>query len=288
MKFFLIVNPISGDNDKTALIEQVTSALKEGDEITKFETTGEQDTEQIRQRLTTDSFDRVIVMGGDGTVKLAAEAMGDRSLPIGVIPAGSANGLATDLCLPEDPEEFIPVALYGNTKKMDAISINGQLCLHISDFGMNAELIREYEDSSMRGKLGYAINSVSALLKNDGPYEFKIETDDETFTEEGIMLAIANSKQFGTGSVINPQGKIDDGIFEVLVFKKIDLFEIFKTFNDNVEELSEEFVVSISAKKVKVTTKDNVPFQIDGEYCDALNTVEAHILPGKLEIAVPT
>jgi len=285
MQFLFIINPISGNEDKSHLLRMVKAELKSDDKLTVFKTTGENDTEKIQQELKKENFDRVLVAGGDGTVKLAAEAMGDHALPIGILPAGSANGLASDLDLPEQPKKFIPIALYGKTRKIDAININDELGLHISDFGLNAELIKEYESSSLRGKLGYAINSITTLFQSKGPYEFEISTEKETFTKKGIMLALANSKKFGTGAVVNPKGKIDDGIFEVLLFKKLDLFEILKTLNEG-KELSSDFVESFPVKEVKIKTQQKVDFQIDGEYCKAISEVNAKILPNKLEIAV--
>ena len=166
MQFLFIINPISGNEDKSHLLRMVKAELKSDDKLTVFKTTGENDTEKIQQQLKKENFDRVLVAGGDGTVKLAAEAMGDHALPIGILPAGSANGLASDLDLPEQPKKFIPIALYGKTRKIDAININDELGLHISDFGLNAELIKEYESSSLRGKLGYAINSITTLFQS--------------------------------------------------------------------------------------------------------------------------
>ncbi|SFU71362.1 lipid kinase, YegS/Rv2252/BmrU family [Pustulibacterium marinum] len=285
MKFLLVVNPISGDKDKDALLKEVKSYVKDGDDLTIYKTTGEDDLQAIKKELEQVNFDRVVVAGGDGTVKLVAEALEETECSIGILPAGSANGLAKDLNLPEKEEEFIPIALYGKTRKVDTILINDQLGLHISDFGLNAELIREYENSSLRGKLGYAVNSVSTIFKNDAPYTFHIKTDTEEFTKEGIMLALANSKKFGTGAVVNPDGEIDDGIFEVLLFKKIDLVEIIKALN-NADELSEDFVEIFPVKSAVITTEKKIPFQIDGEYCDYLTKVEAKILEGKLELAV--
>ena len=285
MQFLFIINPISGNEDKSHLLRMVKTELKSDDKLTVFKTTGENDTEKIQQELKKENFDRVLVAGGDGTIKLAAEAMGENALPIGILPAGSANGLASDLDLPEQPKKFIPIALYGKTRKIDAININDELGLHISDFGLNAELIKEYESSSLRGKLGYAINSITTLFQSKGPYEFEISTEKESFTKKGIMLALANSKKFGTGAVVNPKGKIDDGIFEVLLFKKLDLFEILKTLNEG-KELSSDFVESFPVKEVKIKTQQKVDFQIDGEYCKAISEVNAKILPNKLEIAV--
>lgn len=285
MKILLVVNPISGDKDKTELIDLVKNNIDQDCSLIEYRTSGENDVEEIREIIQRERLDRILIAGGDGTVKVVAEAMDDLQICIGILPAGSANGLANDLNLPLEPEEFVKTALGDQTKLIDIICINNQFGLHISDFGLNAHLIKEYEGSRIRGIFGYAINSIPTLIQNEGPYDFTIQTEKETYSRTAIMLAIANSKKFGTGAIVNPDGEIDDGIFEILVFKKFDLLEILKTLNKETE-ISTDFIEVISAKKVKITTKKPVPFQIDGEYCDELTKVEAYILPRRLKIAV--
>lgn len=285
MKILLVINPVSGDIDKTGLTNLVKKSIDQDCSLIEYKTDGENDVKNIREIITHERLDRILVAGGDGTVKIVAEAMGDLQICIGILPAGSANGLANDLDLPLEPEDFVKIALGEQTKLIDVICINNQFGLHISDFGLNAQLIKEYEGSRIRGIFGYAINSIPTLIQNEGPYDFTIQTEKETYSRTAIMLAIANSKKFGTGAIVNPDGKIDDGIFEILVFKKFDLLEILKTLNKETQ-ISTDFMEVISAKKVKITTKKPVDFQIDGEYCDALTKVEAHILPKRLKIAV--
>ena len=285
MNFLFIINPISGNEDKTHLLKMVKNALNREHQLSIYKTTGKDDLSKIKEQLSLHEFNRVLVAGGDGTVKLVAEAMGDNQLPIGILPAGSANGLASDLNLPEHEKDFVPIALFGETKAIDVIDINGQFGLHISDFGLNAELIKEFDSSVLRGKIGYAINSITTLFQSKGPYDFEIITVTKTIHKRGIMLALANSKKFGTGAVINPDGKIDDGIFEILIFKKLDVIEILKTL-DTGNQLSSDFVECIPVKKVTIKTTIPVDFQIDGEYCKSLKEVEAYILPKKINIAV--
>ncbi|MGS2741455.1 diacylglycerol/lipid kinase family protein [Sinomicrobium sp. M5D2P17] len=285
MRLLLVVNPVSGDNDKEPLIKKIKDHLNTQNHLDIFKTNGKDDPEKLRQCFQK-TYDRVLIMGGDGTIKLVAEVVtGNRPLSIGIIPAGSANGLANDLELPLSAEEAIPVALGSKTRKIDVICLNDELGLHISDLGLNAELIKEYQNSFFRGKLGYALNSIPTLFQSEGPYNFTIETKDKTYNHTGIMLAFANSKKFGTGAVVNPDGKIDDGIFEILVFKKFDVIEIFKTLQ-NAESLSSDFVEIIPVKQAKVRTEKPVDFQIDGEYCHAVSEVNAYIAPQKLEIAI--
>lgn len=282
----LVVNPISGNSDKNYIIEKLASSLPKGTKMEIYKTSGKKDGEKLARAIREFPPDRILVAGGDGTVKLVAEVLENNEIPIGIVPAGSANGLANDLALPLGLEESIAVALGENTRKLDAISINDELGLHISDFGLNAELIKNYEESNFRGKFGYALNSISALYNSDMPYTFTIKANGKTTVHQAIMVAIANSRKFGTGAVVNPHGKMDDGKFEILVFKKFDILEILKTLRGEVE-MSADFMETIVTTQATITSSFPIDFQIDGEYCDALKKVKAEIRPNMFRIFVP-
>ncbi|HET8810838.1 MAG TPA: diacylglycerol kinase family protein [Flavobacteriaceae bacterium] len=281
----LILNPIAGNTDKKTLLNKLGNRLSADGKILEIhKTTGENDQLKIEKAIKKNQPDRILVAGGDGTIKLVAGALHEKKIPIGILPVGSANGLASDLDLPVEPDEFIKIALGKKIREIDAIQINDQLCLHMGDFGLNAELIKNYEAGNLRGKLGYAMNSISTLYNSEMPYLFTIEANGKKTSCEGIMLGIANSRKYGTGALVNPMGKIDDGKFELLIFKKFDIFEILKTLRGDVE-MSPGFVESISTDRANITTLLPIDFQIDGEYCGTKKEITAKILPKKLHIA---
>jgi diacylglycerol kinase family enzyme len=91
--------------------------------------------------------ERIIVAGGDGTIKLVASKSED--FVLGIL-AGSSNGLARD-GLPKAIEENLPIAFHNNYLEMDMIVVNGK-SLHLSDLGLNATLIKNYHEGSMHGR----------------------------------------------------------------------------------------------------------------------------------------
>ncbi|MFO7719486.1 MAG: diacylglycerol kinase, partial [Gillisia sp.] len=84
------------------------------------------------------------------------------------------------------------------------------------------------------------------------PFQFKIEANNQTFKKEGILLAIANANSYGTGAKVNPKGKIDDGYFEILIFKHFDIFKILKTLRNEVD-YDPEFMETISTKEAIIS-----------------------------------
>lgn len=282
-----VVNPISGAIEKSDLIEQVKKqVIKIKASLFIYLTTGDDDCAIIEKRIKDLKPCRIIIAGGDGTIKMVAEALKGVDIPLGIIVAGSANGLAVNLNLPEDADGQIKVAFGKSLRKMDIITIDNQFCLHMSDFGLNAELIKNYENSNVRGKLGYLLQSIPTLVESDYPFQFTIETNGTTFNTEGILLVIANARSYGTGATVNPNGKIDDGIFEILLFKNFDIIEILKTLRNEVD-MNPDFVEVITSKQAKISCKSPVAFQIDGEYLGEMNSINVSILPQYLLLAAP-
>lgn len=283
----LIVNPIAGGSEKEELIETIITEIDKRDlSLRIYETTGNDDEGEIQRLIKEHKPSRILAAGGDGTVQLVAKVAKNHSAILGIIPAGSANGLAVNFDIPNDLQQQLEIALGNHTLMIDLLSVNDHLCLHIADLGINAELIKNYEDSNLRGKLGYLVHSIPTLFKTEGPFDFEIEANGERFAKKGVLLAIANANKFGTGAVINPGGKINDGLFEILIFKNLDFIEILKTLNDTWE-MDPDFMESITTQKALIRCLTKVPFQIDGEYIGKADQVEVTIFEQKLEIALP-
>jgi diacylglycerol kinase family enzyme len=166
------------------------------------------------------------------------------------------------------------------------ISINGKKSIHLSDLGVNAEMIKNYENSSIRGKWGYALQTVTTLIDLDDPFIATITGDFPTIECEARMIVIANSQKYGTGVSINPNGVMDDGKFELVILKNLDLVVLGKIISGNMP-LDSEDVEIISTDKAFVTTNIPVSFQIDGEYCGKETKLNIEILPKQMKVAIP-
>lgn len=285
--YILVVNPISGDVDKTEIIEIATNfAINENVNLIVFETTGNNDEEKIQKLQEENEAERIIVVGGDGTIKMVAEAVQNHNVILGIIPGGSANGLSVDLNLPDEIEENLKIAFHNSYMEMDMISINGKKSLHLSDIGINAELVKNYENSNVRGKLGYALQAINTLTGLKEPFIAKIETKNKTIETEARMVVIANSQKYGTGVTINPDGVMNDGKFEIVILKNLDLIVFGKILSGNMPIESGDVEI-ISTDEATITTNFPVSFQVDGEYCNEVDRLEVAILPNQMKVAIP-
>jgi YegS/Rv2252/BmrU family lipid kinase len=285
-KYVFVVNPISGDVDKTDISNLVTTFSSENNiDCIVYETTGNDDKAKIKSLFDAHQPERIIVAGGDGTIKMVGEALEKDDVIFGILPAGSANGLAVDLNLPATVQENLAIAFFSPYKSIDMIDINGLKSLHLSDIGLNADLIKNYENSSTRGKLGYALQVITTLSDMDEPFEATITCEEATVTCQARMIVIANSQKYGTGVIINPKGKMDDGFFEIVILKNFDFLIFGKIITGNMPLDSGDIEI-ITTTKATITTNVPVNFQIDGEFCGEETHLDIKILPGRMKVAV--
>ena len=282
-----VVNPISGDLDKSDLLDTVREfSVTHKFELVVYETTGDEDVAAIQSLYEECNPERIVVAGGDGTIKMVAEAMETHDIVIGILPAGSANGLSVDLNLPATLDENLEVAFLHHCIEMDMISINGKKSIHLSDIGINADLVKNYEASDLRGFWGYAMQAYTTLKDAEEPFFASITANNQTVNHTARMIVIANSQKYGTGVTINPNGSMNDGKFELIILKSLDLLLLGKIITGNMPIDSDDIVI-ISTEKATVKTDRPVNFQIDGEYCGAQSELEIHILHKQMKIAVP-
>ncbi|OYU80396.1 MAG: diacylglycerol kinase [Flavobacterium sp. BFFFF1] len=287
-KVIFVVNPIAGGNDKAELVSAVQAYAESEDiAVVLYETNGEDDIAKIKALYAAHRPDRILVAGGDGTIKMVAEAVEKHDVILGILPAGSANGLSVDLNLPSSIPENLEIAFHGSHIDMDMISINGIRSMHLSDLGLNAQLVKNYEKGNTRGMIGYALNAFQTLSEQEGPFEVKIAANGTTIETTARMVVIANTQKYGTGVTINPSGIMDDGKFEIVILKNLDLLVFGKIITGNMP-LDTGDVEIISTDKAVIHTETEVSFQIDGEYCGMLRKLDIHILPGQMKVAVPS
>lgn len=286
-QFLLVVNPKAGSIDKKDMIDSVQRAILSRDWLCKvYETNGKDDGVQIDILIHDLKPYRILIAGGDGTINLVAHVLRIYDISIGILPAGSANGLASNFGLPDNLNAQIDVALGDHTFAIDHLLVNQQTCLHIADLGINAELMANFKDATIRGKFGYFLKIIPTLIKTDSPFDFTIDINGEQLNRIGILLAIANANQYGTGAKINPNGRMDDGEFEVLLFKSFNAIKILRTLYDKIDFKS-GFAECHKTKHVVITTKAPVPLQIDGEPQPRTQRVEVCVHDKRLRIALP-
>lgn len=107
-------------------------------------------------------------------------------------------------------------------KLIDLIRINDQLCIYLGDIGFNAFVVKTFETFDARGMWGY-IKAAWKVLWRNRCMQVSISTDNESVRRDAAMEVLANASKYGTGAVVDPEGSLDDGLFEVIVMKRVAL-----------------------------------------------------------------
>lgn len=284
MKLLYIINPGSGnkETDYISLIREYFAARAQDHTIECYELPGDCDTASLKAVIAQSDADRVIAVGGDGTLKLVAECLLDTQIPVGVIPAGSANGMARELDIPLDFEEALEKSINGQIRKIHAISINDQFCIHLADIGFNAYLVKKFDDLPQRGMLGYARAAWKALW-NHNKMNVELQFEGQTIRSSAAMVVIANATMYGTGVKINPEGRLDDDKFEVVLVKTYSVMEILKIWLTNIA-FDPKHIEVFQTSNLQIKTKRKAHFQVDGEYLGKANILHAKLLPAAIQI----
>lgn len=283
-RILFIINPKSGNNELNYETEIKSFFKKEDDDFEIYELTKNCSVTKIKAVIDKYKADRVIAVGGDGTLKLVAECLVETKIPIGIIAAGSANGMAKELGIPEELNEALTLAINGKAKTIHAVLVNDELCIHLADIGFNAYIIKKFDELPTRGMWTYAKAAWHAFL-----YHRKMDVEftvgNKLVKQKAAMVVIANAKKYGTGFEINPDGKLDDDLFEVIIVKDYAVMEILKIWTTKIP-WNPKKIELFHTQQLKISTKHKVHFQVDGEYIGKVSTINAKIIPKAINVIV--
>lgn len=257
-------------------------------QLKMYETTGIDDHKEIRTIIKGFHPDIVYAVGGDGTVNLVASELINTNIALAVFPAGSANGLAYNLGISNDIETALTSYLEEPPRQMDAIKINkSYFCFHLADIGVNARVVSRFEKEGSKGMLGYAKHLIKEMFEKKTSFTFYITIPGYNRRKmKGEMLVFANAKSFGTGAIINPTGKLNDGKFEIIVLRPYPWWFVFTffyaVFTGNLHRMKYIKVFSTSKALIELVIKQEL--QVDGEIIPGIKTIEAEIIPAALNI----
>ncbi|MCB0806041.1 MAG: NAD(+)/NADH kinase [Bacteroidales bacterium] len=284
-RILFVINPASGNTDKSGLKNTISEAAKtHGFDYHVFETTGKNDQQKIKSFLKQHKPEAVFVAGGDGTVNLTGELLTGSKIPLGIIPMGSANGLASELNIPPNPEQAIEVLLKGNYENRDSLLINDHVkSFHLSDLGMNARIIKRFEKEGIRGWFGY-FKQFYKEFRNIQKFRCTIKTESGQVSHKALMVVLATGFQYGTGAIVNSTGKPDDGKFEIILIKPYRSKFFFKMaiafFMRKLHKM--ENVIVLSATEADIEVKPAQDLQVDGELQKKTEQVKVRLIPGDL------
>jgi len=287
MKLLFVINPISGGKAKSDWESSIRQYFQTSPhEMEFFILTGRGDESSVKRHIELVKPDRVVAVGGDGTVKLVAEIIQNKNIPLAIIPAGSANGMARELNIPVSVDEALEIAVNGVVRPIDVILINDkEICIHLSDIGLNAMLVKYFEASKKRGMWSYG-KAIFRVLWEKQKMHVTISTDEAQIKRKAYMVVLANARKYGTGANINPEGDIADGYFEIVIVRKLNVIEILKSILTN-RTFEKRRIEVVKTRKAAISVLKRAYFQVDGEYRGKVTELTASIATGRIQLLQP-
>ncbi len=288
MKLLFIVNPISGGVDKEPFLNEAKKmCFFYGINFAIFKTTGKNDEVEVLKIINEFKPDKIASVGGDGTTLFTATTLLNTKYPMGVIPLGSANGMARELFVNANPIEALKDLIMSDLiQGLDMLLINDEhYTMHIGDVGVNANIVEAYEKDSNRGMATYAKYFIEEL-KDLKPFKVILKANNTSLVANVFMAAICNARKYGTGVPLNTIGNPMDGKFEIVLIEQIDLPLLIKA---GLSSFDDKFYDS-QKSKVIVTDKAEIIFeeprllQLDGEVIEEYKNITIEMLPGAVNL----
>lgn len=215
-----------------------------------------------------DGAEAVVVAGGDGTLNSAAPALVKTGLPLGIIPAGTANDLARTLNLPLDMEAAADVIAAGHRRTIDIGEVNGHKFFNVASVGLSADLARELNGEIKRryGRLSYAITAARVLAKAR-PFGAVIVSPEGAVRVRTLQIAVGNGRYYGGGMAVEHTAEIDDAHLDLysLEFTRVwKLLALAYDFRKGRHGLWREVRAS-RGPSFEIRTRKPRPVNADGE-----------------------
>ena len=234
--------------------------------------------------------DLIIVWGGDGMVQRCIDALAGSQVRIGIVPAGTANLLATNLEIPRDIERAVRIALHGHVRKLDVGSLNGERFAVMAGAGWDALMIRD-ADGALKDRLGrVAYVWTGARHLREEQFRAVIKVDDKRWFEGmASCVLVGNIGRIFGGIQVFEGAKADDGRLEVGVITAKGPVQWGRALARTAvgKAAKSPFVETTSAHKIRIKFDRAVRYELDGGARDMLRRMRIDVEPGAIAVCVP-
>jgi len=257
-----IYNPNSGTQNEEQK-KQSLASLHAIPNVVIWETTKPLEANEFAKKAIEQKATRIIAIGGDGTINEVASALTETTIPLGIIPMGSGNGLARHLQLPLQFNAALARATSGKEIAIDVGIINDRMFFCTTGIGFDAAVASRFAKGRSRGFMNY-VKSTLYTLFNYKPIEISINGGP---LEKVFSITIANANQFGSNAYISPYSDLQDAQLEMVSIQPHSLLKAgllaIRLFNKTIH--ASKKVSTSSIKHISIQYKKGRPLHIDGE-----------------------
>jgi diacylglycerol kinase (ATP) len=231
-------------------------------------------------------YDLVVAAGGDGTAgTIACELLG-RTTALGLLPLGSVMNIARSLGLPRDLEGAAAVIAAGATRRIDVGEARGQLFFETGSVGMNAAIFREVTRID-RGDWRGVLTAIWVAVRYR-PARMRLHLDDQVVQTRALLVTVSNGQYTGIGFTVAPEARLDDGLFDVRVFRGFSRWELLRHFAAIAfgRRRYSPKIATYRSASVRVESARPLPCRADA-YDLGTTPVSFALRPGALRIVIP-
>jgi diacylglycerol kinase (ATP) len=228
----LLTNPSSGKGRGRRVVDEVLPRLRDAGYVVRNLRGGDADEARLlAEQCVSDGVDTLVVVGGDGMVHLAVQALAHSETRLGLVPAGTGNDVARYLGLPrKDAGAAADVVIGGRERRIDLARAGATYYVTVLAAGFDAVVTdRANRMTWPRGQMRYNLATI-AELRTFRPISYVVEIDGRAERFEAMMVAIGNGPSFGGGLRITEGALLDDGLLDVVVIRPMKKRELVATY----------------------------------------------------------
>ena len=242
------------------------------------------------RRARKDGAEFVFVWGGDGMVQRCVDVLAGSDLPLGILPAGTANLFASNLGIPQDLPEAVRIGLHGQRRRLDLGRLNGEHLAVMAGAGFDGAMIRDADGSlkSRAGKLAYVWTGMRKV--GDPAVPMTVEVDGaEWFRGPATCVLLGNVGRITGGIPAFPGAEPDDGRLDVGVSTAEGALEWARTLGRMVtgQARRSPFVHTTRARRIDVKLASPMPYELDGGARATTTRLKVRAVPQAITVCVP-
>ncbi|MBI3749931.1 MAG: YegS/Rv2252/BmrU family lipid kinase [Chloroflexi bacterium] len=231
-------------------------------------------------------IDVVVAGGGDGTVGTVANELIGSSACLAILPMGTVMNVARSLGIPRDLDEAVAALARSRAVEIDVGEVAGHPFYENASVGLAAAMFREADHCGRPGWLSI-LRTIWVAIRYR-PARITVHLDDGAVRTRALMVAVANGPYTGVGMTVAPDARLDDGRFDVRVFRGFSRWELLRHLGA-IAFGRHRYAPSVStyhSARVRVTSARPLPARADR--LDLGTTpVEFVVRPRALRVLVP-
>ncbi len=284
-----IYNPHSGMIHPENLLKRLIKLYFPGNlcEVDFDQTVERGHARSLSEKAVKDQFDIVVAIGGDGTINEVASGLVNTDVSLGVVPLGSGNGLARGLGIPLIIRRALRLITIGKNISIDVGKVGERYFFATAGLGFDAVVGKRFDKTKLRGPAPYYLYSVQEFFRYNAP-KYEIVFDGRKLKIQALIVAIANTKQYGNNAIIAPSAKPDDGFLDLAIIDDVDLattlFYLPALFTGTIEKTPVYKI--FRSTKFDVYREFPGPYTLDGEVYEGDRFLSVTLLPRALNVIV--